>query len=257
DFRTLSEAGQRMRFVLIFPDNDLFNGSAGDPGRPDASGLRASIAAALGQLSAEEAIELRLGRYSLELDWLPLATAADQTELLAALTDPANFASAGRTTEDPFRGIDLGFSGYVSRPGRNFVTFFIVVTSSLTIHEDDLQVSETRRVGARLRALDAAHVVTLPIVFVPVFDDDTLRDPSGSPVQFAEGVTPDHGFYRLANTHEGFATAISQAIRSAAGAFVADFESEDIAVDGELSFELTLTLPSGEVLTSNVLTIEL
>lgn len=255
ELERLGDSPLPFRVVLLLPNTDLFNGMAGSPERPDASGLRAAAATALGQLPSRGDIEVYAGVFNTELDWLPGALGSTVAEVAAALTGTDYTAPGGRLMEDALRAIDLGFSGYCRRRRNFFATFLVPVTSTYSVREDDHVSDEMQRARALLEDPSLGHVVTLPVGYVPYVGDEELL---GNPTLFMTALTPPHGRYRLANDVAGAQNALSQAVQDIVQAWVLSFSAPGGPQHGATySFQLSATMPDGSVVQSNVLTTRL
>lgn len=250
----LGDSGLPYRVVVLLPNTDLFNGITDSPERPDASGLRAAVSAALGSVPPRENVGVYVGVFNVNLDWIPGATGAALAPLQAALTDAQFVAGGGHFAEDPLRAIDLGFNGYCRNQRGNFATFLVPVTSAMAIHGVDPSSPDMVRLRGFLDDPEFGHVVALPVVYAPDFSFDALVDPAGDQISFAAAITPDHGTWRMTSSSEGIQTAIGQVFDEMSSAFVLRFQSAGDANRGTTyAFQLSLSQADGTRLESNVL----
>jgi hypothetical protein len=233
------------RVIVLLPNTDLFNGTVDDPARPDASGLRGAVADALASLPPRPDIELYLAVYDVDMDWLPSFDGTTTGSLRETLFSAEAVSSPGHFSEDPIRAADLGFSGYGRRASGNFVTYLVLVTSSLTVHESDLLGSESTRIRNMLEDPAVGHVVTQIIVYNPAFDDTMLQDPASAPVQFATQIAPSSGNARLVNTAEGVRQAFEQVVGEIQNAAVMRFRAPALEAGLEYVFQLAVEIPAG------------
>ena len=238
--QTLETSQLPFQIHVLLPSTDLFNGVEGEPSWPDVSGLRSAVIEALRTLPQQQNITLQIGMYNDDITWLSEVDTTQIEEISATLlnTDYATpRAYPEARIEDPFGAIDATYRTELRRqarePGRSdFVHFFVMVTSSQSpvagTEQFDDAVDEYREVLDNRGIVD---VIPLFIVFDPAATDVELSDPEGEHQRFAQGIVPDRGPYRFANSEERFRRVIQETVEQVTSSFVLVAENNPLGRD--------------------------
>jgi hypothetical protein len=255
----LREYGAPIRVVIMLPNTAQFNGVPDDASYPDQWGLRSALRGALQTLPERTDITIQVGFYNDEVEWLPEFNTTQLANLSAQL-ESQDYAAVGTSAyfENPFGAIDVAYRNKLRRqsrqgPRNDFVHFFILVTSGSPQVDEGGELGVAAQ-GARtqLTGTDVSDVVTMTVVYAPDTSRQILMNPSGEPVRFAEGVTPESGSYRITGSAAGIREAMQQTIDEINSSFILRFNNTDLETDRNLQFRMALA-QEGASVESNLL----
>ena len=257
----LRDYGAPFRLFVLIPNTDQFNGFVNEDGsRPqDASGVRRAVRQALQTLPQRTDIKVTLGVYNTEVQWLPEFDTTRLSELSAELDRPTWVARPSTFGEDPFAAIENAVRTKLRREarqagGQDFAYFFVIVTSAQTPIADPAEYGQrVDRLRGLLSGRDMSDVITLTVVYTPATNAQTLNDPSGEQVRFAQGVTPEDGTYRIVGDVEAIQAAMQQTVDEIGSSFVMRFNNKELETDKNLHFRLSVTPRGGAEIQSNLI----